>query len=36
MWEVAAAQAFADKVSIIITFIIVAVIVWQFRFNRHD
>lgn len=30
------ALTFVDKVSILLTFAIVAFIVYQFRFNRHD
>ena len=36
MWDVAAAHSFAQKVAIVITFAIVAFIVYQFRFTRHD
>ena len=27
---------FVDKVSILLAFAIAAVIIWQFRFTRHD
>ncbi|WIO45910.1 hypothetical protein SEML1_0280 [Candidatus Southlakia epibionticum] len=36
MWDVAVAHSFAQKVAIVITFVIVAFIVYQFRFTRHD
>ncbi len=32
----AIALSFTDKVSILIAFAIAAVIIWQFRFTRHD
>ncbi len=36
MWDVVVAHSFAQKVAIVITFAIVAFIVYQFRFTRHD